>query len=251
MYNKHKVGTKDKSLPEATKLNFLTFKETLKMTAAQKFLADFDGFVDALITEDRVTDVAKAMPHYGLKRADIAVIEEKLQPKADELELVVLDTDPDLMEGWANVPKAKQKQLLDMYFDALSFKVVGKSRAKKVVEKAENGAIVSKAAPKAEKTPIVFDEATEKATVAHFSRKYNEVFVFTGARVVTDKYLHVQFDSAVKYKVGKDFDFDKAEAFASTAELFAAIEGKRKAEEFATPAVREVRIDGKHTVFSA
>ncbi len=104
--------------------------------AAQTFLSDFEGFLDTILTSNRKIDLEKVMPQYKLKPVDVDVIRAKLQNRADELELVVLDADESLMEGWSNVPKAKQKEMLELYYQALEFFVKRKSHkpAKKSVD---------------------------------------------------------------------------------------------------------------------
>lgn len=104
--------------------------------AAQTFLSDFEGFLDTILTSNRKIDLEKVMPQYKLKPVDVDAIRAKLQNRADELELVVLDADESLMEGWSNVPKAKQKEMLELYYQALEFFVKRKSHkpAKKSVD---------------------------------------------------------------------------------------------------------------------
>lgn len=197
------------------------------MTAAvTQFLNDFEGFLDTAATTDRVIDMNKVMSTYKLKPADVEVIRAKLEPRADEMEMVALELDADLNEAYSNMTKEKKREILAMYHAVLGYMPAGKARKEKKAPRinadgviVDNGKEVAKApkAPKAtkvskaEKAPRVGG----KFTVAVLE-KYRMVMVYTDAVVNGTK---IDFAESYGVKLPKDFDLAKLDAMTSADEL--------------------------------
>ena len=196
------------------------------MTAAvTQFLADFEGFLDMVMTTDRVIDMTKVMGAYKLKPADADVIREKLEPRADEMEVVALELDPDLNEAYSNLSKEKKREILAMYHAVLGYAPAGKARkVKKASRINADGVIVDNGngpveapkakkakAPKAEKAPRVGG----KFTLAVLA-KHRMVMVYTDAVVDGTK---IDFETSYGVKLPKDFDITKLDVM-DTADEF-------------------------------
>lgn len=189
------------------------------MTAAvTQFLADFEGFLDTAMTTDRVIDMTKVMGAYKLKPADADVIREKLEPRADEMEVVALELDPDLNEAYSNLSKEKKREILAMYHAVLGYAPAGKARkVKKASRINADGVIVDNGngpveapkakkakAPKAEKAPRVGG----KFTVAVLE-KHRMVMVYTDAVIDGTK---IDFETSYGVKLPKDFELSKLDS---------------------------------------
>lgn len=194
------------------------------MTAAvTQFLNDFEGFLDTAATTDRVIDMNKVMSTYKLKPADVEVIRAKLEPRADEMEMVALELDADLNEAYSNMTKEKKREILAMYHAVLGYMPAGKARKEKKAPRinadgviVDNGKEVAKApkatkVSKAEKAPRVGG----KFTVAVLE-KYRMVMVYTDAVVTGTK---IDFAESYGVKLPKDFDLAKLDAMTSADEL--------------------------------
>ncbi len=193
------------------------------MTAVAQFLTDFEGFLDTAVKADRVIDMSKVMGAYKLKPADVEVIRAKLDPRADEMELVALELDEDLNEAYSNMTKAKKREILDMYHAVLGYMPAGKARkAKKVSKLNADGTFVDSASAPATKAPKAPKAKAEKAprvggkfTVAVLE-KHRMLMVYTDAVVTGTK---IDFAESYGAKLPKDFDLAKLDTMTSADEV--------------------------------
>ena len=161
-------------------------------TAASSFLSSFDGAVDDFCTKGTKFDVNQMLNQTKLRDADLIAIQTKLQRKVDELELLVIDADEQLMEGYSNLSKAQQGDLLTIYHTLME-KVPTKSRKPRAPK---DGVIRVK--------PAVVTVTHYHDTVFAICDKYKAVRVFDGNVKVTGN--KVQADEIYQVRMKKTDD---------------------------------------------
>lgn len=140
---------------------------------AASFLSAFDGAIDEFCTNGTRFSVEQMLAQTKLRDADIISIQTKLQRKVDELELVVIDADEQLIEGYSNLTKAQQREMLTMYH-AIMVQVPTKSRRTRAPK---DGVIRVK--------EVVVKPSEQFQAVYTICDKYKAVRVFLGNVVVT------------------------------------------------------------------
>jgi hypothetical protein len=159
--------------------------------AAASFLSSFDGVVDEFCKNGTKANIEQMISQSKLRGADLISIQTKIERKVDELELVVIDADEQLMEGYSNLTKAQQRELLSMYHTIME-KVPTKNRNRP----AKDGVI---------RVKDVEVKVTESfTTVFAICDKYKAVRVFDGnVKVLGNK---VQADDIYQVRMSKSDD---------------------------------------------
>lgn len=160
--------------------------------AAASFLSAFDGAVDDFCSKGKKVNMEQMISQSRLRGADLISIQTKLQRKVDELELVVIDADEQLMEGYSNLTKAQQRELLTMYH-AIMEKVPTKNRK---VRAPKDGTI------RVKDIEVKVTESFD--TVFAICDKYKAVRVFKGNVKVTGN--KVQADEIYQVRMKKTDD---------------------------------------------
>lgn len=165
---------------------------------ASAFLSMFDGLVDDLVTTGRTVDMEKVIASSGLKPVEFEQLKTKLSAKVDELELLVIAGDDQIVEGYSNMPKATQRQMLAMYHAIMEVRSTKITRSARNTNSDTDGPRVSVYKPK----KVVATTETFSAVYAP-SSKYKMVRVFEGNVTVTgDK---VTADLVQEVNLGKNF----------------------------------------------
>ena len=176
---------------------------TVSLTpAAANFLSAFNGAVDNFCTNGTKFDVSQLFNQSKLRDADVIAIQTKLQKTTDELELLVIDADEQITEGYSNLTKAQQRDLLSIYHAVMERKIV---KSRKV--KPTDGVI--RVAASVVKVTESFD------TVFAICDKYKAVRVFDGNVKVTGNTVKADQVYQVRMKKTDDLlslkDMTKAE----------------------------------------
>jgi hypothetical protein len=170
----------------------MTTNVTNLSQAAASFLSAFDGVVDEFCTKGTKVNMEQMISQSRLRGADLISIQTKLQRKVDELELVVIDADEQLIEGYSNLTKAQQREMLTMYH-AIMEKVPTKNRK---ARGSKDGVI---------RVKDVEVKVTESfTTVFAICDKYKAVRVFNGNVKVTGN--KVQADEIYQVRMSKNDD---------------------------------------------
>lgn len=183
--------------------------------AASNFLSAFDGAVDNFCTNGTKFDVLNLIQRANLRGADLVAIQTKLQKTTDELELLVIDADEQITEGYSNLTKAQQRDLLTMYHTVLE-QVPTKNRK-----------------PRAPKDGIIRVKPVEVVVTESFGTvfavcpKYNAVRVFEGNVQVTGN--KVTATQAYEIRMPKDYSFSSMQTM-SCAEVMAELSGNPKTD---------------------
>jgi hypothetical protein len=160
-------------------------------TAASNFLSAFDGAIDEFCTNGTKFNVENMLQRSNLRPADLIAIQTKLQKTTDELELLVIDADEQLAEGYSNLTKAQQRELLAMYHVIMERNV---AKVRKV-KRAPRDVIVS----------VIETAVVEKfKTVLSYCEKYRVIRAFIGN--VEVKGSTIKCDRMVEVKFAKDTD---------------------------------------------
>lgn len=162
-------------------------------TSASNFLSAFDGAVDNFCTNGTKFDVLNLIQRSNLRGADLVAIQTKLQKTTDELELLVIDADEQITEGYSNLSKAQQRDLLVMYHTILE-QVPTKNRK----ARAPKDGII-----RVKPVEVVVTESFN--TVFAVCPKYNAVRVFNGSVQVTGN--KVVASEAYEIRMPKDYNF--------------------------------------------
>lgn len=157
---------------------------------AASFLAAFDGAIDEFCTNGTRFSVDNMIQQSKLRDADMISIQTKLQRKVDELEMVVIDADEQLIEGYSNLTKAQQREMLTMYH-AIMERTVGRQRK---VKRAPRDTITS--------MPEVDTPVENYQAVISYCEKYRVIRAFIGN--VQVKGSSVKCDRMVEVKFTKD-----------------------------------------------
>jgi hypothetical protein len=168
-------------------MNFImTTDVTTLSPAAAKFLSAFDGAIDDFCTKGAKVNMEQMISQSHLRGADMISIQTKIQRKVDELELVVIDADEQLIEGYSNLTKAQQREMLTMYHTIME-KVPTKTRK---ALGSRDGVIRVK--------DVVVKVTESFTTVFAICDKYKAVRVFdgnvkvTGNKVIADEIYQVR-----------------------------------------------------------
>jgi hypothetical protein len=165
----------------------------IKLTkSASEFMSAFDGAVDNFCTSGVSFDVNKLLVQFNLKHKDIAQVQAKVQKTTEELELLVIDADEQITEGYSNLSKQQQRELLAIYHTLMEV-----PSTKPRVEREDSDLVRTPRKPK-----VVVEKTSENYdAVFTVCSKYNAVRAFVGNVVVTGR--NVSADEIYETKFGK------------------------------------------------
>jgi hypothetical protein len=175
---------------------------------ASEFLAAFDGAVDEFCSKNVKFDAEKLIAQFRLSKTDVAAVQEKLQKTTEELELLVIDADEQITEGYSNLTKAQQRDLLTMYHAVME---ISTGRAAPKSEKAEG----VKREPKAKVEAVTESHDAVYAICC----KYNVIRAFVGnvkiagSEVTADSVSQLQFGKKVNVMLAKDLTREEMREF--------------------------------------
>lgn len=183
---------------------------------ASKFISSFDGAVDEFITTGRKFDAAALIARCKLKPAEIKEVQDSFEKKVEELELVVIDADEQLIEGYSNMSKQTQRDLLIAYHAVMEARSVKARKERKQSNIGEDGIIRSAAAP-------VVKEVHCFSAVYATCPAYNVIRSFVGnvksvggKKVTADQIFETKFEKTTDLSVISNMTQTEIEEFIST-----------------------------------
>lgn len=172
---------------------------------AKEFLSAFDGCVDQFYTSGTKFDALKLVKQFRLSNRELIAVQSSI--KVEDLELLAIGADEQLVEGYSNISKAQQRELLATYHAILEIPTT-LTREKKVKDVKESTAKSSDAvkAPKAPKLPKLVVETVVENFDAVFAiaSKYRCLRTFITNVVIAGS--KITADSIQEYRYTKDVD---------------------------------------------
>lgn len=186
---------------------------------AASFLSAFDGAIDEFCTNGTKFNVEALIDRSKLRSADLISIQTKLQKTTDELELLVIDADEQITEGYSNLTKAQQREMLTMYH-AIMEKVPANGRKPRAVQPKDGVIRVKSVVAK----PAVVTETCNAVFTG--SNKYKVTRVFIGdVKIAGNK---VSANEVYQIRMPKDTDMEAMKTLTTIEEVKTFITGGKQ-----------------------
>jgi hypothetical protein len=184
---------------------------------ASAFVSSFDGAIDEFCTTGRKFDVAQLISQSKMKPAEMKEVQEKFAKKVEELELVVIDADEQLMEGYSNLTKQQQRDMLIAYHTIMEVKSEGKRMRK--AKSIDTDGVIRVPSVKQQTEKIVENFSAVYATCPKYFviRTFKgNVKAVSGKNVTADEIYETKFPKDVDLSVISSMTQDQIEDFVST-----------------------------------
>lgn len=192
---------------------------------AQEFMSAFDGCVDKFYTAGTKFDPLKLVRQFKLSNREIIAVQSSLN--VQDLELLAIGADEQLVEGYSNITKAQQRELLTMYHSVLEIPTAPTRERKEKTEGVKSAVVKEPKLPKIAK-PVISTTPEHYDAVFAIASKYNCLRTFignvviTGAKITADRIQEYRYSKELN---GTDFDSYTKDNFVGMLEASKPIDG--------------------------
>lgn len=172
---------------------------------SKEFMAAFDGAVDQFCTSGTKFDAVKLAKQFRLSNREIIAVQSNL--KVEDLELLAIGSDAQNVEGYSNLTKAQQRELLCIYHSVLEIPTVATREKKQKIQTTTKAV----KAPKAVKVEVAPTPDENYDAVFAVAGKYRCLRTFVGNVVISGS--KITADAIQEYRYPREIDAATVQAF--------------------------------------